>query len=119
MELPSKLLKQIANNRRPKIEEHLLNVLDKTAHEEDLFQSLQNIDKQFKIAITFLTAYNGFFKVTNKNNKFYFAKSITDKDGFIQITVPQGAYEIESLNDESEKIMIDKGLLPKQIIHSL
>ena len=32
-------------------------------------------------------------------NKYYFLKSITDEDGFIQITLPQGAYEIESLNN--------------------
>ena len=33
MELPSKLLEQIAFITRPKIEEHLLVVMDKTTHE--------------------------------------------------------------------------------------
>ena len=34
-----------------------------------------------------------------------FPKSITDEDGFIQITTPPGAYEIESLNNETRRII--------------
>ena len=34
MELPSKILEQIAFNTRPKIEEHILFVMDKSNHEE-------------------------------------------------------------------------------------
>ena len=41
MELPSKLLEQKAFNTRPKIEEHMLIVMDKSTHKEHLFQSLQ------------------------------------------------------------------------------
>ena len=37
MELPSKLLEQIAFNTRPKIEEHMLINMDKSTHEEHLF----------------------------------------------------------------------------------
>ena len=107
MELPSKLLEQIAFNTRPKIEQHLLIVMDKSTHEEHLFQPLQTNNKQFKIAITFLSAYNGIFNVTNRNNKFYFKKNLIDED-FIQIRIPEGAYEIESLNDEIKRILIDK-----------
>ena len=82
MELLSKLLEQIAFNTRPKIEEHMLIVMDKSTHEEHLSQTLQTNIKQFKHAVTFLTGYNGLFNVTNSNNKFYFAKSITDEDCF-------------------------------------
>ena len=106
MELPSKLLEQIAFITRPKIEEHMLIVMDKSTHEEHLSQPLQTNNKQFKIAVTFLTGYNGIFNVTNENNKFYFIKSITDKDGNIIITIPSGAHEIESLNNEIKKIII-------------
>ena len=107
MELPSKLLEQIAFNTRPKIEEHRLIVMEKSTHEEHLYQPLQTNNKQFKIAVTFLTGYNGIFNVTNSNNKFYFMKSITEEDGFIQITIiPPGAYE---LNNEIKRIIIDKG----------
>ena len=108
MELPSILLEQIAFNTRPKVEEHLLIVLDKSTPQEHLSQPLQTNNKQFKIAITFLTGYNGIFNVTNENNKFYFIKSITDKDGNIIITIPPGAYEIESLNNEIKRIIIDE-----------
>ena len=107
MELPSKLLEQIAFDTRPKIEEHMLIVMDKSTHEEHLSHSLQTNNKQFKIAVTFLTGYNGIFNVTNANNKFYFKKTISD-DGFIKISVPLGAYEIESLNNEIERIIIDE-----------
>ena len=55
MELSSKLLEQIAFNKRPKIEEQMLIVMNKSTHEEHLYQPLQNINKQFEIAITFLT----------------------------------------------------------------
>ena len=110
MELPSKLLEEIAFNTRPKIEEHMLVVMDKSTHEEYLFQPLQTNNKQFKIAVTFLSAYNGIFNVTNLNNKFYFTKSITDDDHYTLITFSLGAYEIESLHDEIKRIIIDLGL---------
>ena len=70
MELPSKLLKQIAFNTRLKIEEHLLVVMDKSTHEEHLDQPLQTNNKQFKIAVTFLTVYDGNFNITNLNKNF-------------------------------------------------
>ena len=108
MELPSKLLEQIAINTRPKIEEHMLVVMDKSTHEEHLFQTLQTNNKQFKIAVTFLTAYNGIFNVTSKNNNFFFLKSISDH-GHMKISIPPGAYEIESLDREIKRIVIDEG----------
>ena len=107
MQLPSKLLEQIAFNTKPQIEEHMLIVMHKSTLEEHLSQPLQTNNKQFKIAVTFQNGHNGFFNVTNSNNKFYFMKTITD-DGFIQITIPPGAYEIESLNDEIKRITIDE-----------
>ena len=106
-ELPKKLLEQIAFNTRPKIEEHLLIFMDKSTHEEHLYQPLQTNNKQFKTAVTFLTAYNGIFSVTSRNNKFYFAKSLSDEDGLMQITIPPGAYELESLNNKIKRIAID------------
>ena len=81
--------------------------MDKSTHEEHLFQPLQTNNKQFKIAVTFLTVYNGIFNVTNSNNKFYFTKSVTDNDGYVIITIPQGSYEIESLNNEIKRIIMD------------
>ena len=108
MELPSKILEQIAFNTRPKIEEHLLIIMEKSTYEEHLSQPLQTNNKQFKIAVTFLTGYNGIFNATDKNNKFYFKKAIKDED-FIQIRISEGAYEIESLNNEIKRIIIEKG----------
>ena len=90
MELPSKLLEQIAFNTRSKIEEHMLIVMDKSTHEEHLSQPLPTNNKQFKIAVTFLTAYNSIFNATSETNNFQLLKSITDGDGYIQITIPPG-----------------------------
>ena len=33
-------------------------------------------------------------------------KSISDEDGFLQITIPPGAYEIEALDKQSKRILI-------------
>ena len=107
MELLSKLLEQIAFNTRPKIEEHMLIIMDKSTHEDYLIQQLQTNNKQFKIAITFLSAYNGIFNVTNSNIKFYSKKKLIDEE-FIQFRIPEGAYEIESLDDEMKRINIEK-----------
>ena len=82
--------------------------MDKSTHEKHLSQPLQTNNKQFKTAITFLTGYNGNFNVTNFNSKFCFKKSF-DVGISLRITIPPGAYEIESLNDEIKRIIIDKG----------
>ena len=68
--------------------------MDKSTHQEHLAQPLQTNNKKFIIAVTFLSAYNRIFKVTNSNSNFYFKKSLIDED-FIQITIPSGAYELK------------------------
>ena len=110
MELPSKIKQQIAFNTKPEIEEHMLIVMGKNTHEEHLFQPLQTSINQFKIAITFLSGCNGIFNVTNSKIKFSLIKSITDEDGYIQLSIPPGDYERESLNNENKRIIIDEGL---------
>ena len=69
---------------------------------------MQTKNNQYEIALTFLTGYNGIFNVTNENNNFYFTNSNTDEDGFIQKTVPQGAYEIEILKNGIERNIIEE-----------
>ena len=70
MELFRKLLEQIAFKTRPKIEEHMLIVMDKSTHEKHFFQPIQTNSKQFEIAVTFLSSYYGIFNLTNSNNNF-------------------------------------------------
>ena len=48
MKLPSKILQQIASNTRPKIEKHMLKVMDKYTYEQHLSQPIQTNRKQFK-----------------------------------------------------------------------
>ena len=53
MELLSKLIEQLAFNTRPKIEEHMLIIMNESTHEESLSQPLQTNNKLFKIAVTY------------------------------------------------------------------
>ena len=85
----------------------MLIVMDKSTHEEHLSHPMQTINKQFKKTITFLTTYNGIFNVTDKNNKFYLVKSVTDDD-HIKLTIPPGAHGIESLNNEIKRTIIEE-----------
>ena len=71
MEFCSNLLQQIEFNLKPKIEEYILILTDKTTLREHLSQPIQTHIKQFKTAVTSLTGYNGRFNVANKNNRFY------------------------------------------------
>ena len=86
----------------------MLVVMDKTIHEEVLYQPLQTNNKQYKIAVTFLTRFNGIFKVTNKNNKICFTVSISDDDLSV-ISIPLVALESESLNNEIKRSIIKEG----------
>ena len=69
MELPSKKIKEIANNTRPIIEDNMLSVIDESTREEHLSQHLERYNNQYKVAITFPTGYRGRFIVTNSNKK--------------------------------------------------
>ena len=82
--------------------------MDENIHEEYLSQPLQTNNKQFRITVTSLTGYNGIFNVKDNNNEFYFIKSITDEDGYIQIIIPPGAYKIENLNNENQRNITDQ-----------
>ena len=86
----------------------MLIVMDKSTHEERLSQPLQIRNEQLKIAVSFLTSYNGIFNVKISNYRFYFMKSNTHEDVFLQITIPPGAYEIESLNNEIKRTVFDE-----------
>ena len=79
MELTSKLIEQIAFNTKSKIGEQMLVVMDKSTHEEHLCQPIQTNNKQFKIALSLITVYNGIFNVTNSNNIFFPAKQLLTK----------------------------------------
>ena len=48
------------------------------------------------------------FSVLRIQKKFFFKKTISDEDGFVQITILPGAYEMESLNNEIKPIIIDE-----------
>ena len=108
MEIPSKILEQNAFNTRTKIEEHMLVVMDKSNHEEHLSQPLQTKNKQFKTAVTFLTGYNGIFKITDKNIKFYFFIPLTVVEPSFN-NIPIEVYELEILDAKIKRICINDG----------
>ena len=102
MDLSCKLLERITFNTRPKCEEIMLIVINKPTYEKKLSPLLQTDDERFKIAIAFLTGFDGIFNVTNKNNKFFFTRSINDDD-LSKTTIPPGAYDIESLTNGNKR----------------
>ena len=61
LELPDIVFEQIVFNTRPKIEKHMLIVVDNSTNEEQLSQPTLTNNKPFKVAITFLSGYNGIF----------------------------------------------------------
>ena len=70
-------------NTRPKIEEQILIVMNKSAHEEHLSQPLQTNNKQFKVAVTFLSAHNGNFDVKKKQRiSFISRKHLLKKNSY-------------------------------------
>ena len=117
MELPNELLEQIAFSTRPKNEEHMLSIMDKSTDEKHLSQPLQTNKKQFKLAVTFVSALNGIFNVTNSNNKIYFKKALVDED-FIQIRIPQVLLKWNQKTLKSNVLLSTKVITVKQIIHS-
>ena len=44
----------------------MLSVMDKFSYDEHLAQTLQTKKKQFKVALTFVTGYNGILNVTKQ-----------------------------------------------------
>ena len=48
------------------------------------------------------------FSILQNQKQFFFLKTIADEDGYIQLTIPPGAYEIESLHNEIKRIIIDE-----------
>ena len=90
---------------RPKIEEHTFIVTDKPIHQEHLSQTLQFNIKQIRVPIIFLNEYNGILNFTNKNDKFIFI-SIFEGAEYNVLTIPPGAYEMESLDKEIKRIVI-------------
>ena len=78
----------------------------KSTHEEHLSQPLKTNHKQFKVAVTCLTVYNGIFKDTKSNLRFYLKRTNTGGDVFFQNTITPGAYEMESLNNDFRRIII-------------
>ena len=67
MKLPSMLLEKIAINTKLKSEKHMLVVMDKSAHEENLSQTISTNIKQFQTVVTLLSGYNGIFNIKNYN----------------------------------------------------
>ena len=83
-------------------------VMEKSLHEELLAHPSQTNNKQYKTDVTFLTADNGIFNFKNRNIKLYSTILINDID-FRVISIPTGAYEIESLNSEIKRNHIEEG----------
>ena len=103
MDLTNTTLEQIAFNTRAENEEHMLIVMDISYCEQNLDEKLQTYNKQFKIAITFLTGYNGFFNITDVNIKFFY---ITPEKMIVDFVIPKGANELEAIDLDINRLMV-------------
>ena len=65
--LNSKVLEQITIKAKPKTDELMLIVMDKSGQEKNLSLPLQNKNEQLKVADLFQTGYNAIFKDRDKN----------------------------------------------------
>ena len=81
---------------------------DESKFKKRLSQPLQIIIKQFQLAITFLTGCIGIFNVTDKRIKIFII-SISESSENNVITIAPGAYELEILDREYKRIIINEG----------
>ena len=86
----------------------MLVVMDKSTHEEHLYQPLQTNNKQFKIAVTFLAGYNGIFNITTMNDKFLLLPLL-----IMMFSVTSQSHK--ALMNENQWIKYITGLLLKKI----
>ena len=114
MELPSMLSTKVASNTRPKIEKHLVFVLDKSSPEEHFSQPLQTNIRPFKNAVTLLCNYNGMLNVKDKNINFYFTTSNHDNDISV-IEILSVAFGSDPLNAEINWNIVKEGYFIKQV----
>ena len=89
--------------------------MEKSAHEENLSQTISTNIKQFQTAVTFLSGYNGIFNITTKTNKFYYTKTI-DNDDYSEGIIRPGAYELENLREKFKRILLKNDILQKKLI---
>ena len=115
MEIPTKILEQIAFNTRSKIEEHILIVMKESIHEENLSQPLITNNKDFMVGVTYLTGYNGIQNINENNNRFYY---ITPDNNLKEIILPPGNYsvvlekkadDIPSFQTKIKELIIENG----------
>ena len=112
MELPSKISEQIAFITRPKLEEHMLVVMDRFIHDEHLSQLLKTNKKQFKNAVTFLTGYNGISTLLTKTINFILQNQLRR---MILMLLPCWRVPTnDSLNDENIKIINKEGYFTEE-----
>ena len=88
----------------------MLIVLDKSMQEEHLSQPLETIIIQFKIVVIFLSGYNGVFNIPNEGKIFNFI-SVFGEAKCNLIQVPRRAHELESLDAEIKRNIIEEGYL--------
>ena len=88
----------------------MLNATDKSTHEENLSEPLQTRRKQLENAASFLTSYSDIFIVANKTNKTIFISVFEGPENKI-IRITPGIYDLESLNEEIRRFIINEGFI--------
>ena len=78
---------------------------------KSISQPLQINKKQFKISITFLTGYDGLLVLQIQITNSIMQNQLLIKIVFSQNSFPPCAYEIQSLNNEIKRVIVDENHL--------
>ena len=98
------ILKQIEKNTGPKHSFSIVLSSNKTSFNTK-FSPPIDLDKSYEIALVNLETYYSFPNIDSTNNHFDFFDG-TSAD---HINIPEGSYEIESLNTTLQSLLKEKG----------
>ena len=88
----------------------------KPTKEDNFSQPLQTHIKQFKFDGTFLIGWNGMFKATTKNKKFFVISVFQGAEDHV-FTIPAGIYDKDALKKEIKRIENGEWFIKEKIIH--
>ena len=102
------LLEKMVKNTEPKASFYIL-VSDRSNRIRTRFNPLIQLDKtkKYEMALENLETYYSFPNIDSTNNNFRYSPD--NGETWFEINIPEGCYEITSINDYVVRIMKDNG----------
>ena len=108
-----KILSEIEKNTRPLPQIPLEVKYNTNYHRMNLTDSIDLSDGNYVIGVTSFNTYNSIFNVTSKNNRFIYYDSVM---GMKEIILLPGAYEIDQINAEISRQIMNESILSESPI---